>query len=195
VISPDEILTFWIEEVGPAGWYKSDPDLDETIRTRFEATWGQARAGACGLWITAPRSTLAYIILTDQFPRNIFRGDARSFATDRSARAAAKIAMDRGWDMRIPEPERQFFYLPLMHSENQIDQDRTVRLLCERMPETGAANLLHAKAHREVIRRYGRFPYRNAALGRTNTPPEETFLSDGGYGAILHELDDTQPAA
>ena len=195
MISPDEIVTFWTDEVGPAGWYKSDPELDETIRTRFEATWEQARAGACGLWITAPRSTLAYIILTDQFPRNMFRGDARSFATDRSARAAAKIAMDRGWDMRIPEPERQFFYLPLMHSENQIDQDRTVRLLCERMPETGAGNLLHAKVHREVIRRYGRFPYRNAALGRTNTPAEETFLSGGGYGAILRELEGTQPAA
>jgi len=169
--------------------------LDDTIRTRFEAAWTAARDGACGLWITAPRSTLAYIILTDQFPRNMFRGDPRSFATDRSARAAAKIAMDRGWDLRVAEPERQFFYLPLMHSENQIDQDRAVRLLCERMPETGAGNLIHAKAHREVIRRYGRFPYRNEALGRSNTPAEDVFLSDGGYGAILRELEAAQPAA
>ena len=99
------------------------------------------------------------------------------------ALAAAKIAIKRGWDLKVDEPARQFFYLPLMHSENLCDQERCVRLMCERMPVHGPDNLLHARAHREVIRQFGRFPYRNDALGRKTTPAEQVFLDDGGYGA------------
>jgi uncharacterized protein (DUF924 family) len=90
--------------------------------------------------------------------------------------------------MKIDEPARQFFYLPLMHSENLADQDRCVRLVLTRLPETGVSNLLHAKAHREVIRRFGRFPHRNAALGRSDTPAEAAFLASGGYGAVVREI-------
>jgi uncharacterized protein (DUF924 family) len=118
----------------------------------------------------------------------MFRGDARAFATDRAGLTAAKVAINRGWDMRIDEPARQFFYLPLMHSENLCDQERCVRLICERMPEHGPDNLLHARAHREVIRRFGRFPYRNTALGRAFTAPERAFEADGGYGALVREV-------
>ncbi|MEI4231840.1 DUF924 family protein [Roseovarius sp. D22-M7] len=188
MVSPDEVLKFWLDDVGPDGWYKSSEELDRTMRDQFEDDWENARAGACSLWLTYPAGTLAYIILTDQFPRNMFRGSARAFATDTAALAAAKVAIGRGWDLRIDEPARQFFYMPLMHSENLCDQDRCVRLICGRMPEHGAGNMPDARAHREVIRRFGRFPHRNAALGRVSTAPERAFEENGGYGAVLREV-------
>jgi uncharacterized protein (DUF924 family) len=185
---PDDVLNFWLDETGPDGWYSGGEELDAEIRDRFEADWRRARDGALSLWLTYPTGTLAYIILTDQFPRNIFRETARAFELDKVARAASKMAIAKGWDMRIDEPARQFFYLPLMHSENLADQDRCVRLMMTRMPQTGASNLLHAKAHREVIRRFGRFPYRNSALSRDTPPAEARFLEEGGYGAAVREL-------
>ena len=139
-------------------------------------------------WQGHPRKALALAILLDQFPRNMFRDEARAFATDRQARAVACNAIEMGWDRRADEPERQFFYLPFMHSETLSDQEKGVRMIKERMPETGTQNLLHARAHREVIRRFGRFPYRNAALGRSTSPPEAAFLEAGGYGQVVEEL-------
>jgi uncharacterized protein (DUF924 family) len=186
--NPDDILSYWLDEVGPEGWYKGGEALDAEIRDRFEQDWFRARDGALSLWLTYPAGTLAYIILTDQLPRNMFRDTARAFEMDVAARAAAKMAIDRGWDMRIDEPTRQFFYLPLMHSECLADQDRCVRLMKTRLAETGEDNLLHAKAHREVIRRFGRFPYRNAALSRETPQAEAEFLESGGYGAAVREL-------
>lgn len=187
--TPEEILAFWLDEVGPEGWYAGGEALDEEVRQRFSAAWGKAQEGAFSLWLTYPSGVLAYVILNDQFPRNMFRGEGRAFASDKAALAAAKCAIDKGWDMKIDEPARQFFYLPLMHSESQMDQDRCVRLLLTRMPETGAANVKHARAHREVIRRFGRFPYRNEALARASTEPERAFVRDGGYGALLQTME------
>ena len=192
---PQEILEFWLDEVGPKGWYDSSDALDTQIRDRFLETWEAACEGRFSLWLTYPSGALAYIILTDQFSRNMFRGEGKAFATDRAALAAAKSAIERGWDMRIDEPARQFFYMPLMHSENLCDQDRCVRLMCERMPETGESNLLHARVHREVIRQFGRFPYRNAALDRSTTAAEAAFMDKGGYGAILRDMQDKAKAA
>lgn len=186
--TPQEVLAFWIDEVGPEGWYKSDPALDDEIRSRFMETWQKSRRGGLHGWMANASGVLAYVILNDQFPRNMFRGEGRAFSSDKAALAAAKCAIDKGWDMRIDEPARQFFYLPLMHSENQADQDRCVRLMLTRMPRGGRTNLLHAKAHREVIRRFGRFPYRNEALARSDTPPEQAFRDAGGYGALVREL-------
>lgn len=188
MVSPDDVLRFWLDEVGQKGWYEQDEALDAQIRARFLDGWESVRTGTYAMWLTYPTGTLAYIILTDQFPRNMFRGDARAFETDRAALTAAKVAINRGWDLRIDEPARQFFYLPLMHSENLCDQERCIRLICERMPEHGPANLLHARAHREVIRRFGRFPYRNAALGRSSTAPERAFEAEGGYGALVRQV-------
>jgi len=188
MVTPDEVLAFWLDEVGPGGWYKQDDALDARIRNRFEAAWHNAQAGTYSLWLTYASGALAYLILMDQFPRNMFRGDGRAFASDRAALAAAKCAIDKGWDLKIAEPARQFFYLPMMHSESQSDQDRCVRLMLKRMPETGAENLVHAKAHREVIRRFGRFPYRNAALARASNASEAEFEVQGGYGAVLREM-------
>lgn len=188
MVTADEVLKFWLDDVGEAGWYKQSDTLDDDIRARFEDAWRKARAGTCGLWLTHHTGTLAYIVLMDQFPRNMFRGNGESFATDRHAVAAAKAAVRRRWDLRIDEPARQFFYLPLMHSENLSDQDHCIRLVCERMPRTGAGTLLHARAHREVIRQFGRFPYRNAALDRLSTMPERAYLEAGGYAHTLRQL-------
>ncbi len=188
MVGPEEVLSFWLDDVGESGWYAQDDALDAEISRRFKEAWHGACEGRFSLWLTYPNGTLAYIILTDQFPRNMFRGDGRAFATDRLALAAAKAAVDRGWDLRIDEPARQFFYLPMMHSENLCDQDRCVRLMCQRMPEAGASSLLHARAHREVIRQFGRFPYRNQALQRTFTSPETDYVTAGGYGETVREL-------
>ncbi|MEL6990492.1 MAG: DUF924 family protein [Pseudomonadota bacterium] len=186
--SPEEVLEFWLDELGPSKWYKASDELDTTIRDRFENAWQNALEGTYGLWLTYPSGTLAYILLMDQFPRNMFRNDPRSFEADQYALAASKLAIQNGWDTRIDEPARQFFYLPLMHSENLCDQERCIRLLIERMPETGAENLFHARAHREVIRQFGRFPYRNSVLSRASTGSEQTYLKQGGYGSTVREL-------
>ena len=188
MVTPEEVLSFWLDEIGPSGWYKVDDTLDQDIRTRFEDAWDGAMEGRHALWLTYPSGTLAYIILMDQFPRNMFRGTGKAFKSDRFALAAAKQAIGKNWDLKIDEPARQFFYLPLMHSENLCDQDRCVRLMHERMPQEGAANLLHARAHREVIRKFGRFPYRNTALGRHSTANETDYMSGGGYGSTVEEL-------
>jgi uncharacterized protein (DUF924 family) len=185
---PEEVLSFWLDEIGPKGWYAQDDALDAQIREKFLKTWEGACSGRFSLWLTYPSGTLAYIILMDQFPRNMFRGDQKAFSSDRAALAAAKAAIDKRWDMKIDEPARQFFYLPLMHSENLCDQERCVRLMCERMPQEGASNLLHARAHREVIRQFGRFPYRNEALRRHSTETEIAYVTAGGYGETVRML-------
>ncbi|KMK67638.1 DUF924 family protein [Puniceibacterium sp. IMCC21224] len=188
MVAPEDILSFWLDEIGPDGWYKGGEALDAQVRDRFEAAWTGAMEGRHALWLTYPTGSLAYIILLDQFPRNMFRDTPKSFASDRYALAAAKQAISRGWDLKIDEPARQFFYMPLMHSENLTDQDRCIRLMKERMTQTGDNNLLHARAHREVIRQFGRFPTRNAALDRCPTAPEKAYVADGGYGRTVREL-------
>jgi len=186
----EEVISFWVDEVGPKGWYVEDEVLDAQIRDRFEGLWEKARDGRLQRWAGCPKGALAFIIVTDQFPRNMYRGDPRAFATDALARQVAARGCHLGYDRRTLEPERQFFYLPLMHSESQMDQDRAVRMFLLRMPETGAHNLLHARAHRAVIRQFGRFPYRNEALGRVSTDSEEVFLQQGGYKTALDSLEE-----
>ncbi|MCV2891926.1 DUF924 family protein [Lentibacter sp. XHP0401] len=188
-VTPDEVLAFWLEDVGQAGWYNSSDALDSTIRTRFQSTWERGAAGELSDWLMSANSALAYVILLDQFPRNMFRGKGEAFQTDKKALCAAKCAITKGWDMKIDEPARQFFYLPLMHAESLSDQDRCIRLLMDHMPQTGAGNLLHARAHREVIREFGRFPYRNEALGRSSTSHEIAYMEKGGYGETVRALE------
>lgn len=183
--SPEDVVDFWLEELTPADWYRQDDALDARIRDRFLPTW-EAAAQIKSRWTTTARGTLAFLILTDQMSRNMLRGQARAFSTDGLALATTKAGIDRGFDMQIAGSARQFFYLPLEHSEFLADQERAVRLILLRMdaPET----LLHARAHREIIRRFGRFPFRNAALGRTSSPAEQAFLESGAYGAVLRAL-------
>ncbi|SFS48282.1 Uncharacterized conserved protein, DUF924 family [Sulfitobacter marinus] len=186
---PEEILKFWLDDAGPEKWYAVDDAFDQEIRDRFLTTWEAACEGKFSLWLTYPAGALAYLILTDQFPRNMFRGQGRAFSSDRAALAAAKSSIHKGWDLRIDPPARQFFYLPLMHSENLMDQDRCVRLICERMP-AGSGTMIHARAHRQVIRDFGRFPYRNEALDRHSTADEMSYIKAGGYGSTMRDLQD-----
>lgn len=179
---PVEVLEFWLGEVGPQGWYVGGAELDATCRERFADLWQAAHDGGLEHWVEGTVGTLAYLVICDQLARNIHRGSALAFATDARALAAARRAVEEGWDMGAPEPERQFFYMPFEHSENPADQSMAVRLLTERMasdPEMA----LHARAHQAIITRFGRFPFRNAALGRTSTPEEAAFLAEGGYAA------------
>jgi uncharacterized protein (DUF924 family) len=181
-----EILDYWLDQIGPGGWYAVDAAIDAEITARFGDLWAEGRRSALRGWSTQPGSCLAYLILLDQFPRNMFRGRADAFATDRLALAVAKDAIAKGLDERIGLPERQFFYLPLMHSELLADQDRCVRLFA--LSFGTGESLHHARAHREIIRRFGRFPYRNDALGRSTSPDERAFIEAGGYQAMLTEL-------
>ena len=184
--TPEEVLSFWLDECEPKDWYVENAELDATIRTRFEPVWNKAMEGWLGQWMAYASGCLAYVILTDQFSRNMFRGTGKAFASDFAARAVTKIAINKGWDMRIDMPARQFFYTPLLHSENLCDQERCVRLMKERLESEG--NLLHAKAHREVIREFGRFPYRNDALERKSTAAEQAYIAKGGYGFTVQGL-------
>ena len=184
---PVEVLEFWLHEVGPKGWYAGGDEIDGLCRERFGDLWQAALDGGLEHWVDGTVGTLAYLILTDQFPRNIHRGTALSFATDPKARAAARKALDAGWDLGSPEPERQFFYMPFEHSEDSADQVLAVQYLTERL-SLDPDKALHARAHAEVIARFGRFPTRNAALGRATTPGEQAYLDAGGYGALVKSL-------
>ena len=177
----ERVLRFWLDEIGPKGWYKRSDETDARIRAEFYDLWHAARARRLDGWLCTPRGALALLILLDQFPRNMFRGTEAAFSTDALARARACIAIRLGHDLATPEPERQFFYLPFMHSEVLADQERCVRLMTTRMPAHGAENAEHAVKHRDVIRRFARFPSRNAALGRTDSAAELAYRADRGY--------------
>lgn len=186
--TPIEVLDFWLGEVGPKGWYASDAALDAECRERFLDLWQAAMDGGLEHWVDGTAGTLAYLVICDQVSRNIHRGEDSAFATDARARAASRKALSEGWDMGAPEPERQFFYLPFMHSEDPADQALCVTLFQTKMPQTGAEQVHHARAHEAIIARFGRFPFRNAALGRTSTPDEAEFMATGAYGAIVRAI-------
>lgn len=179
--TPVEVLDFWLGEVGEARWFNGGDAVDDACRDRFADLCLAARGGGLDHWISGPAPTLAYLILTDQLPRNIWRGTADAFAADPRALAAARRALEAGWDMAAPEPERQFFYLPFEHSEDMADQDLAVQLFETRMDDPEL--VLRARAHRAIIARFGRFPTRNAALGRADTAGEAAWLAEGGYMA------------
>jgi uncharacterized protein (DUF924 family) len=173
----DDVLAFWLA-AGPQRWFEKDETFDAAIRERFAITYDDAAAGLLGTWQTSPEGALALVIVLDQFPRNMFRGSARSYAADPLARAVARRAIARGFDQRIVLPKRQFFYLPFEHSEDPADQEQSVAL----MRASGDADLVKwAVLHADIIRRFGRFPHRNAVLGRATTPEEQAFLDAGGF--------------
>lgn len=183
-----EVTDYWLHTLTPRDWYVMNADVDAEISERFQPTWDEARDGRCQDWLETPDGLLGYLILCDQFPRNMFRGTGASFATDGLSLAATRQALLREWDLLIPEPARQFIYMPLMHSEVLADHDLSIDLFKTRMPETGESNRDHGIAHRNIIAEFGRFPYRNAALGRETTPEEQTFLDAGGYGYALRKV-------
>lgn len=182
-INPQEILEFWLNEVGPPGWYRQSDELDATISRRYQSAWEALAAdGPPPGWMDSAEGALAAIILADQFPRNMFRGDGRSYATDPLARDLSARAIAAGYDLAVEGDARQFFYLPLMHSETLADQERGIELFTERLP---GDNERHARLHRDVIARFGRFPWRNDDLGRSSSAEEVALLKAGGYGALL----------
>ncbi len=187
-MEPEFILNFWLDEVGPNCWYSSDDSLDGLIEQNFKETFEYILSGGNSLWLTYPSGALAYIIVLDQFSKNIFRGSEKSFAADRIALAASKQSIKYEFDLKINEPARQFFYLPLMHSENLYDQEKCIRQILQKLPLSGHNLLKHARAHRELIRSYGRFPNRNSQLGRANTHFEQEYFEHGGYQAVLSRV-------
>lgn len=184
---PVEILDYWIGELGEVGWFDGSAGVDAEIRERFAEVWQAAADGGLEHWVDGAAGTLAYLVLCDQMSRNMHRGKPEAFATDAQARAAARKALEAGWDMAAPEPERMFFYLPFEHSELPLDQALSVDLMTERLP-LDPEMVLHARAHQQVIAQFGRFPFRNAALGRDNTAEEAAFMAAGGYGAVVESL-------
>jgi uncharacterized protein (DUF924 family) len=175
----EERVRFWFGEAGAP--------QDEEIRARFGALIERAGAGDLAAWAGGPRRRLSLILLLDQFPRNIFRGTARAFAYDEQALALTLSGMQSAADAALEPAERLFFYMPLQHAENLEAQDEAVaacrRLLAEVPAElrpTFSDTLRAALQHRSIIERFGRFPHRNAALGRASTPEEARWLSEGG---------------
>jgi uncharacterized protein (DUF924 family) len=170
-----EVLKFWFE-LDRKAWFEKNPALDDEIRQRFLPAYELGAAGKLGAWKQAPASCLALVILLDQFPRNMFRGTARAFAADPIALEAACLILDRGWNEAMTPDERMFAYLPFEHSEVLQDQERSLKLF------EGNPNFEWARRHWEIIRRFGRFPHRNASLGRASTPEEIEFLQQPGSG-------------
>jgi uncharacterized protein (DUF924 family) len=168
-------------------WWKKDPAFDELVRDRFGPLHAEVALGSRDHWLTSTRGRLAMVIVLDQFSRNMFRGNGRSFAYDERALAVALDAIDRHLHRDLARDERTFFYMPLMHSEDSAIQDRSVELFtqfCNELPEKGrkvlSANVEFSKRHREIVRRFGRFPHRNALLGRVSSPAEVEFLKEEG---------------
>ena len=177
VKAPNDILAFW-QAAGYEKWFNKDDAFDAAIRERFLPTYDAAAAGRLNDWAEPPDGALALIIRLDQFPRNMFRGSAQSWATDSMARDVTRRALAEGFDEQVPAEIKTFFYLPLMHSENIEDQQQCVELYRALGDEN---SLKYAELHEEVVRRFGRFPHRNPVLGRTTTPEEQAFLDDGGF--------------
>jgi uncharacterized protein (DUF924 family) len=173
-----DVVAFW-REAGPKRWFEKDFAFDQDIRERFLATHEDAADGKLTAWERSAEGALALLILLDQFPRNMFRGDARAFATDPLARAVAAGALIRGFDAQVEPAMRSFFYLPFVHSEDMADQDRSVAFYKAADDTDG---LKWAELHADIIRRFGRFPHRNQVLGRSTTPEEQAFLDSGGFG-------------
>ena len=175
IASAAEILEFWFAaEVKPL-WFASTPEFDEALRERFLATYRAAATGQLEDWERTPLGALALVIVLDQFPLNLFRGQPESFATEAAARAVTDRAIARGFDQEMSPEQRLFLYLPFMHGEALADQERSVRLFQQ---AAGLEKSLDfARHHRDLIRRFGRFPHRNAILGRESTPQEITYLA------------------
>jgi uncharacterized protein (DUF924 family) len=173
---PSDVLAFW-REAGPSRWFRKDAAFDSEFRARFLDAYEAARRGELDAWAQDASGALALVILLDQFPRNAFRGTARMFESDTQAREVARRAVEAGFDQATEPDLRNFFYLPFMHSEHAADQARAVELA----RALGGEPLRFALQHCEIIRAFGRFPHRNAVLGRITSPAERQFLEDGGF--------------
>lgn len=174
MIAPKDILDFWFAEPMRSKWFASTPQLDVAIRDQYEPVWEAALSGELDHWLNSPDGCLALAIILDQLPLNMFRGTAQSFTSEARSCDVARHAIDQGYDKQIDPTRLAFLYMPFMHSENLADQDLSVALFEAAGLEN---NVRFAKHHREIVRRFGRFPHRNAILGRASTPEELDYLN------------------
>lgn len=172
-----EVLEFW-RSIGAAGWFARNDEIDAQIRETFAGLHARAAAGQLQDWLDHPRSCLALIIVLDQFSRNMFRDDPRAFAADPQALAAANHALAAGYHLQVERDFVDFIFLPLMHSESIIDQQRCVALM---HAWSSDESYKYALMHRDIIARFGRYPHRNALLGRPTSPAEQAFLDADGF--------------
>lgn len=170
------VVAFW-QEAGAARWFAKDAAFDRQFRDRFHDLHFAAAARRCDAWATTAEGALALLLLLDQYPRNSFRGSAHMYATDPLARMFTLQALDAGHDQQVEPALRLFFYLPLSHSEQMADQQRSLAL----HRAMGESLAYHAQQHLDVVARFGRFPHRNAMLGRQSTAEEQDFLQAGGF--------------
>ncbi|KLK93482.1 hypothetical protein AA309_09240 [Microvirga vignae] len=175
--TPDEVLAFW-RNAGPEKWFSKDEAFDQDCRDRFMSTYEAAARGDLNEWELTPEGALAVILLLDQFPRNMFRSRRETYKTDPVALMVADRAIERGFDRKVEPELRRFFYLPFMHSESLRHQERSVALN-ESLGEEDS--IKWARHHHDIIARFGRFPHRNAILGRETTPDEEAFLKESDF--------------
>ena len=186
--SPADVLAFWFGSEGKPGygefrsqWFQKDEAFDREVTDRFGDLYERAAAGELDGWREEAESCLALVIVLDQFPRNMFRGDARTHTTDGQALDAAKYAIERALDRELPAFQRMFLYMPFMHAEGVEDQRRSVELFEGLAAEPGGPDVgEYAVGHRVIVERFGRFPHRNAILGRETTPEEAEFLTQPG---------------
>jgi uncharacterized protein (DUF924 family) len=170
IVSPEDVLAYWFSPAQSPRWFAEDDQLDAEIRQRFRATYEAARSGELNEWRDAPHSLLALIVVLDQFPRNMFRGSARAFASDPQAVALTREGIEKGFDRPLRSEEQDFFYMPLMHSERLSDHDLLIAV--------GRGDNRYARHHREIIARFSRFPHRNQTLGRETTAEEALYLAE-----------------
>lgn len=182
-MTPAAILAFWFDEAGPKRWFGGGPQFDALMRRRFGRLaheFRTVRSLRGHAWLDQADSALALVLVLDQFPRNIWRGSNAAFSLDALGLEAAHLMLDAGHDRALAHDRRVFAYMPFMHSESLADQELCVRLCAERLP-AGEGTLRHARAHRDIIAKFGRFPYRNAVVGRADTPEEAAWLAADGY--------------
>ncbi|SHF77182.1 Uncharacterized conserved protein, DUF924 family [Marinomonas polaris DSM 16579] len=169
-----DVLDFWFNDIEPESWFKKDIDFDNKIITKFSKLHQQAVQGELSVWRHSPKSALAEIIILDQFSRNIYRDQPESFAADPMALALAQVAIHKGFDQKLSLSERSFLYMPFMHSESAVIHEEAVNLF----RDLGIVNNLDFELkHKKIVDRFGRYPHRNAILGRTSTPEELAFLA------------------
>ena len=172
-----EVLDFWFSDRVKPLWFKKSREFDREIQETFEPLYNQAKTGKLLDWINIPHSTLALIIVLDQFPRNMYRQTPQAFATDTQAVELTKYALQHNYQQSLTREQQVFLYMPLMHSEDKEDQALCVKLFTQLGKED---NLKFALKHQEIIDRFGRFPHRNQILGRESTPEEKEFLTQSG---------------
>lgn len=172
--SPHSIVEFWFSDAVRRLWFRSTTEFDAQLRDRFERVWQQAAAGELDSWAVTPEGALALAVILDQFPLNMYRGEARCFSTEAKARGIAGLAIEKKLDASLPDEGKAFMYMPFMHSEAPADQDRSVALYRAAGLEY---NLKFAQHHRDIVRRFGRFPHRNKVLGRQSTAEEQAYLA------------------